>query len=291
MRSILFLTVVSKDFELWFSSGVWYIGPVMAKLFPNLRIFTTLIVLALLIFAADTFQFLNLPKQVAFYISNPISFGLYQTSQNIQKQFYFIFQARFAAQENKALKEQVGQLLSENATLRKKLAETEALLSQEKHLDPRTYDMLPARPIGLGRGVLKIDKGAASGIRAGLPAVFNDNYIGKIVQTSVNASNIQLLTEPSSKVAAFSINKNGKSKGVLLGQFGTEILMDKIFHEEQIEIGDLVYSEGTEGFLPRGLILGRVSEVLDRQNETFKQAKVTPIFDIRDLELVFVIME
>lgn len=262
----------------------------MTALLPNLKLFIFLLTLSFLSFGADTLHLLNWPKQVVFYVTNPISFGLYQTSQNIQKQFYFVFASRFAAQENKALKEQVGQLISENAKLRKKLAEVESFLSQESHLDPSTYHLLPARPIGLGR-YLKIDKGSSSGIKVGQAAVFNDNYIGKIVQVSQNASNIQILTDPDSKVAAFSINKEGKAKGVLLGQFGTEILMDKILHEEQIGIGDLVYSEGTEGFLPRGLILGRVSQILERVNETFKQAKVSGVFNIRDLDLVFVIIE
>lgn len=238
----------------------------------------------------DTVNLLNLPKQWVFYITNPISFGIYNTNRNIGKQFYFVFAARFAAQENKALKKQVGELLSENANLRKKLAEVETRLSQEKHLDPGTYNLLPARPMGLGR-FLKIDKGSSSGVKAGQAVVFNDNFVGKIVSVSAAAANVQLLADPDSKVSAFSQNKEGKAKGILLGQFGTEILLDKILHEEKVAQGDLVYSEGLEGFLPRGLILGKVIQVLERENEVFKQAKVAPIFDIRDLELVFVIEE
>lgn len=225
-----------------------------------------------------------------FYITNPVSFGIYNSSRNVSKQFYFVSKARFAAQENKALKEQIGKLISENADLRKRVSEATAQISQERHLDPRTYNMLSARPIGLSR-YLKVDQGSNSGIKIGEAAVFEDNFIGKIISVSPGSANIQLLTDPDSKIAAFSQNKEGKAKGVLTGQFGTELILDKILHEEKIEIGDLVYSEGLEGFLPRGLILGRVTEVFERQNEVFKQAKVKPVFDIRDLELVFVIEE
>lgn len=267
---------------------LWYIDPQMAKVVPNVKLFFSLIILSLLIFFFDSIKLLNLPKQLFYYISNPISFGIYNTNKNIGKQFHFIFQARFAAQENKALKEQIGKLLSENSELRKRLGETEALVSQEKHLDPNTYNLIAARPVGLGR-YLKIDKGTSSNIKAGQAVIFEDNYIGKIISTTPVASNIELLTDPNSKVAAFSVNKEGKAKGVLQGQFGTEILMDKILHEEKIAEGDLVYSEGLEGFLPRGLVLGRVTKVLERENEVFKQAKVQPVFDIRDLELVFMI--
>ncbi|MCR4306044.1 MAG: rod shape-determining protein MreC [Candidatus Daviesbacteria bacterium] len=262
----------------------------MTKVIPNIKLFLILIFFSLLIFFLDTIKLLDLPKRVLFYVTNPVSFGIYNTNRNIGKQFHFIFQARFASQENKALKEQIGKLLSENAELRKQLAETVAFLSQEKHLDPNTYNLLPARPIGLGRH-LKIDKGSSSNLKAGQAVIFEDNFIGKIVSVTHNASNIELLTDPNSKVAVFSQNKDGRAKGVLLGQFGTEILMDKILHEEKIAEGDLVYSEGLEGFLPRGLILGRVTKILERETEVFKQAKVQPIFDIRDLELVFIIQE
>ena len=262
----------------------------MEKIIPNFKIFILLNFLSFLVFALDSVHFLNFPKKLAFYITKPISFGIYRTSQNISRQFYFIFEARFASQESKALKEQLGQLLSENARLRKNLAETQSLLSQEKHLDPKTYNLLTSRPIGLGR-YLKIDKGFESGIKVGEAVVFNENLLGRIINVSQGTSNVQLLADPDSKVAAFSQGSEGRSKGILLGQFGTEIIMDKILHEEKIDAGDLVYSEGTEGFLPRGLILGKVVQVLEQQNEVFKQAKIEPNFDIRDLELVFVITE
>lgn len=262
----------------------------MERVIPSFKIFIFLLILSLLIIFLDGLNFFKYFKSALFYITNPISFGMYNTSKNINKQVYFLFAARLSAQENIALKEQIGKLLSENADIRKKLAETEAQLSQQKHLDPRTYNLIAARPIGLNK-YLRIDKGSEARVKVGEAVIFNDNYIGRITEVSEKAANIQLLMDPDSKVAAFSQSLNGRAKGLLLGQFGTDLLMDKILHEETINVGDLVYSEGTEGFLPRGLILGRVTEILNRENEVFKQAKVAQIFDIRDLELVYVIEE
>lgn len=238
----------------------------------------------------DLFQTLKLPKQLLSYLTNPISLGLYQTNQKFVKQFRFVFEARFAAQENKALKEQVGKLLSENSKLRKGLAEAQSLLSQGQHLDPQTYNLLAVHPIGIGR-YLKINKGSDAGIKLNQAVVVNDNYVGKINKVEPQIATVQLLSDPDSKVAAFSQGLEGKAKGILLGQFSTEILLDKILHEEIINEGDLVYTDGTEGFLPRGLILGRVTKVLEQPTQVFKQAKVIPNFDIRDIELVFVILE
>lgn len=260
------------------------------RIIPNLQLFLTLIFLSILILFLDNIHFLQLPKIALSYITTPIQFGLYSSGQSAGRQFYFVFQARFAAQENIALKEQLAELLSENAKLRRSLSETQSLLEQQKTLDPRVYNLIFARPIGLDRYLI-IDKGFKDGVKVSQAVIFKDNFLGKIIKVSEKTSSVELITDPDSKLSAFSINKNGKAKGILIGQFGSEILMDKILHEEPIEKGDLVYSEGTEGFLPRGLILGSVAEVLEKETQVFKQAKIKPVFDLRDLELVFIMQE
>lgn len=262
----------------------------MAKLLPDIKVFLILIFISLIILILENYHLLSGLKTLGYSITNPISFSLYNISNNFQKQFYFIYNLRISAQENRALRQQLGQLLSENASLKRQLSESLSMLSQNQHLDPRVYNLIAAHPVGLDR-YLRIDKGTNSAVKIGQAVVYNDNYVGKIIQASEKNANVQLLVDPDSKVAAFSQGLEGKAKGVLVGQFGVDLLMDKILHEEKISKDDLVYSEGTEGYLPRGLILGRVSEVIEKRNEVFKQAKVKPTFDLRDLELVFVIKE
>jgi cell shape-determining protein MreC len=52
-----------------------------------------------------------------------------------------------------------------------------------------------------------------------------------------------------------------------------------------------VYSEGQESEIPRGLVLGQVAQVIEKDNEIFKSAKIKPVFDIADLEVIFIIGE
>lgn len=262
----------------------------MDKIYTNLQTFSVLVFISLAIFLFDNFGMLKFFQRGVYYITNPVSFGIYTGFQNISKQLHFIFEARFAAKENKALKDQLAQVISENASLQRRLSEVSSIVTQEHFLDPQKYNLIAARPIGLDR-YLKVDQGVDHGLRVGQAVVYKDNYIGKLTQVLAKASSILLLTDPDSKLAAFSINTEGNAKGVITGQFRTEITMEQILHEEKIEPGDLVYSEGTEGFLPRGLVLGEVTEIIDEKNQPFKKAKVKPVFDIRELELVFVIGE
>lgn len=260
----------------------------LSNLLADSKIFLILITISLLITLTDNLKILNPLKSAVQHITVPLQYGLYKTSLAVGKQFEFIILARRASQENKALSEQLAAVLSENADLRRKLAETQGFLDQQKSLDPKTYDLVAARPIGISR-YLQIDKGSDDGLKIGQPVVYEESYLGQIIAVSSHSSKVIFPTDPDSKIAAFISNKDGRARGILSGQFGSEMLLDKILHQESVSGGDLVYSEGTEATLPRGLILGQVSEVLDRPNEIFKQAKVKSVFNISDLDIVFVI--
>lgn len=262
----------------------------MSKVIPNLQLFLILTFCSLLIWVFDNFNLLNLPKTGLFYLTNPISLQLFKIRQTVSQQFNFIFAARFAAQENVALKAQLGDILLENSNLRQNLAETQALVDQQASFSPQTYNLIAARPIGLSRYLL-IDKGANDAVKVGKAVVFKNNLLGKIVTVSPKSATVQLITDPDFKLSAFSLNKDGKARGIVSGQFGTYLLMDKILHSEPVEKNDLIYSEGLESYLPRGLILGLVTEVVEEQNQVFKQAKAASVFVASNLDLVFVVSD
>lgn len=260
----------------------------MKVLLIDLKLFAILVFVSLLILTIDKVGLFSGPKFLLQYLTVPVQFGLYKSSQTWDKQVESFLLVRRAALENRALRVQVGELLTENAEIRQKLAETESLVDQYNKLSPKTYDILPTRVIGNTRFLL-LDKGASDGVKVGQAVVYKDNYIGQIKEVTPKSSRVILAQDPDSKIAVFSQNNEGRAKGLLHGQFGSQLLMDKILHQELIGKDDLVYTEGVEGLLPRGLIMGKVSQVQERQNEIFKQAQVEPIFNADDLEIVFVI--
>ena len=272
-----------------FNFGDLYVKISLVKtIFLDFKIFALLIILSLLLFVFDNLGFLNLPRLLLQTLTVPIQYGLYTSSRNIGDQFSFIKDVRTSSLKYRALKIQYAEISAENATLQKKLQETEELINQYNKLSPTTFDLLPARVIGAERYVI-IDKGSSDGVLENQAVVYKDNYLGSIKYVTPKSSQVVLSTDPESKIAVFSQTDMGRARGILQGQFRSELLMDKILHEETINMGDLVYSEGTEGKLPKGLVMGKVTEVRNQQNEIFKQAKVEPIFKIIDLDFVFVI--
>ena len=186
-----------------------------------------------------------------------------------------------------ALKEQLAGLVLDKARIQRELNELTALSNQESTLLPRAYSLIPTRVIGVGRYLI-LDHGTDKNLQPGQAVLYKDQYVGVVRVVSGNTSQVLLPSDPDSKLSVFSQGEAGRSQGILIGQFGSEMLMDKILHQEPINIGDLVYSEGLEGELPRGLIIGKVSQVFTRENEVFKQAKVEGVFDTKNLDVVFV---
>lgn len=246
------------------------------------------VLIAVLLILVDMTGALNFPKGLLQSATIPVQYGLFKTSSQIGKQFEFIVLARRASQENKAMAEQLAQVLSENSQLQKQLAETKGMLGQQQTLDAQTFALVPARPLSLSRYLI-IDKGSDHGLKSGQVVIYKDNFIGIIKEVSPKKSTVTLPTDPDAKLSAFASGQDGRAKGILLGQFGSEMLLDKIIQEEPIGKRDLVYTSGTEEEVPRGLIIGQVVETIVKDGEVFKQAKVKPNFDPASLDVLFII--
>jgi rod shape-determining protein MreC len=61
--------------------------------------------------------------------------------------------------------------------------------------------------------------------------------------------------------------------------------------EEDVRVGDIVLTSGLGGLMPKGLVIGQVTEVQQREYETFQAATVRPAVDLTRFELALVITD
>lgn len=135
-----------------------------------------------------------------------------------------------------------------------------------------------------------IDKGENDGLRADLGVLSEDGVIiGKVIETNKVSSRICLIISPGCQLAA-SLQNEDKTKGVTDGNLGLTIEMNYIPQLEKISVGDTVVTSGLGGSIPRGLIIGRVSEVRSESNEVWQAATIEPLIDFNDLTVVSVII-
>ncbi len=110
---------------------------------------------------------------------------------------------------------------------------------------------------------------------------------GVIAEVGPHTAKVQLLADPSSAVAAML--QQTRATGVVAGQPDGSLRMIYIPHEDEVQVGDIVLTSGLAGTVPRGLIIGQVASVEQKDFALFQEAVVRPALDYRQVEMVVVI--
>ncbi|MCJ7793169.1 MAG: rod shape-determining protein MreC [Candidatus Marinimicrobia bacterium] len=155
---------------------------------------------------------------------------------------------------------------------------------------PPNWQFKMSRVIGLNEK-LKIDLGRKAGVEEEMMVVSENIYLGRVVSIGEDYNLVQLPTDLNSKIPVVVKKPGGtgiQAKGLLIGQFGESLLLDRVLQEEDIRQGDLVVTSGEEGYLP-DLVIGQIKEVKEKTAEVYQQAIVTSLIDYSSLRLVFVV--
>jgi rod shape-determining protein MreC len=204
--------------------------------------------------------------------------------------------ARELRAENAQLESLVDQLMIENVRLKEVEAQNEDLRKKLDFAETHPQYILKAaevkgRVIGLEpnnfMSVLIIDVGRRQGIEQGMPVVTERGLAGHVRSVGTNWSKVLLVVDPSSSVTA--LVQASRAPGVVSGQLGERLIMRYIPQEEQVTVGDVILTSGMGGNYPRSLVIGQVTEVIQRDIDPFKQAVVLPSVNFAKMETVMVI--
>ncbi len=133
-----------------------------------------------------------------------------------------------------------------------------------------------------------INVGARQEIEVGMPVVSSGaGLVGRVAQVGPRTAKVQLLTDPDSAVAA--LLQTSRVTGLVVGRPDGVLRMEYIPQEESINVGEIVLTSGLGGFVPKGLVVGQVTEVQQVDYALFQTAIVRPVVDFSRLELVLVI--
>lgn len=128
-----------------------------------------------------------------------------------------------------------------------------------------------------------IAAGEQSGIKTGSAVLYKDTLLGLVDQVEDRQSSVLLL----SKLTDFYILAETETgvKGIVKGN-GREVLLTEIKNDDQIEIGQLVFTSSQLG-IEKGLLIGRVAHVLtDNQALAVKTAIIEQLVNFYDTSLV-----
>jgi rod shape-determining protein MreC len=199
-------------------------------------------------------------------------------------------------QENEALQQLANRLMIENVQLKEAEAENEDLrrLLQFTRSNPH-QEYRAAEVIGrvIGRdpssflSYLTIDVGSDRGITSGMPVVTDEGLVGRAIEVGFTSSKVLLVIDGRSSVNA--LVQRSRASGVVEGVLGGGLVMKYISQDQPVSVGDVVLTSGLGSSFPKGLVIGQVVAVHQRDIEMFQQAQVRPTVDLGRLERVLVI--
>jgi len=133
-----------------------------------------------------------------------------------------------------------------------------------------------------------INVGAQQGAGVGMSVVSGGaGLVGRISEVGPRTAKVRLLTDTESAVAALLQTTRGT--GLVIGEPDGSLQMRYIPQEEAVNVGDIVLTSGLGGLMPKGLVIGQVTEVQQKMYETFQTATVRPAVDFARLELALVV--
>ena len=195
--------------------------------------------------------------------------------------------------ENELLRQELQQYKSANIEFREALATNvrlRNLLELKQSLPPPT---LTAEIVGkdpsLWFRTFTINRGNSDGVEKGMPVVTVEGVVGQVLTSSPHYSKVLLATDPNSAIDVLTLKT--RVHGIVKGT-GSEIFrLYYVLKSVEVEKGDLVMTSGLGGVFPKGLTVGKVSEIKESRRGMFQHIEIEPSVDFSQLEHLIVIMK
>ncbi len=216
----------------------------------------------------------------------------------VTKMVNFIRNSVSSIAEIGSLKEKNEILNGQVITLRAQVREVEALRQENQRLremldfkDTHSeFKLIGASIIGKDPSnifsVFIIDKGFSSGIEKNMPVVTNRGLVGHVMETGRNWAKILPISDQRSSVSII-VNRT-RDAGIMRGTEASG-LEAQISPEAAVVEGDEVITSGMGGIYPKGLLIGKISNIKSDSNLLLKNIKIEPAVNFEKLEEVFIV--
>jgi rod shape-determining protein MreC len=265
--------------------------------FGDIGLRTLILVLAaLLLMALQITGRLEPIQSAVTQLTSPAQTSSSGAAQSVGDTFSFLTELRTLRQRAAELEQLNSSLLVENFRLREVERENQALRAMLAFAETRPGlelrgAQIVARVIGQESNnfldFIMLDLGSEHGVGVGMPVLTDQGLVGRISEVTNTTSKVLLVTDASSAVNA--ILQSSRVNGVVRGNPGGDLLMDYIPQGVIFSVGEIVLTSGLGGNFPKGIPIGQVTEVRQRDIDVFQQAVVRPTVDFSSLELVTVV--
>lgn len=135
---------------------------------------------------------------------------------------------------------------------------------------------------------IMIDKGLRDGVEKGAPVVVPQGIAGQVIDATEKTSKVLLIIDRNSAVDG--LVQRTRARGIVKGDAYGNCIFQYALRKEDIKPQDIIVSSGMDGVYPKGLLLGVVSDVTNKNSGIFQEVRLVPFVDFEKLEEVLVVM-
>ncbi|MFQ6067617.1 MAG: rod shape-determining protein MreC [bacterium] len=199
--------------------------------------------------------------------------------------------SRRLREENKALKDQLAELLFREKNYYQRIASTNERLQKLLEFQKKqAYELLPVEVVAYApRNYFKIfflGKGGKKGIEKGMVVISPQGLVGRVIEVYPHQAKVLAILDERSKVGVR--NERTRDVAILQGK-GTICELEYLLTKASVKVGDEIVTSGLGGLFPKGILVGKISRVKKNPNRLFQKVEVIPAVDFGKLEELFVI--
>ncbi len=238
-------------------------------------------------------RLITLAEQAALTITYPVQKGIdtiFSTCGEIFDRYINLVETQ---KKNRVLEKRL-------AVLSYRLARLEEIRSENQRLQKllnfrERHDVLArgiaASVIGhqteaLSR-ILIIDCGRKNGIRKNNPVFTPGGVIGRIIACGPHSAKVMLLTDRNS--ACDVIIQRNRRRGILQGTGDHLCRLAYLRRTTEVRPGDRLVTSGLDGIFPKGITVGTIVRVENRENRLSQEIIVKPEFSADTIEEVYIL--
>lgn len=230
----------------------------------------------------------DLLRKASYPIISPFSGIISSINQNITT----AANLRKILEENKQQEEKIFRLEAEIAKLKELKNENGILRNQlgftkESGIKTTPANVMSVNPTNFVKTIV-VDAGKNNGIKIG-SAVVNDAglLLGKVIELNDETSTVLLLTDSNSSVVG--ITQDSRATGTVKGNRGLALEVTALPQEVEVKDGERMVTAGVEEGIPKGILIGQISDLVENDNQLFKEAKVNSEVNFKNIEVVFIV--
>jgi len=228
--------------------------------------------------AKISYPFLTLANSVSNYIKHKTERKLHYNSLVVQ---------------NEELQQINEDLTAENVLLKALLQydkQSKDLIDfqQRYELEDKIFAKILVKHIDASEHYFLINQGTRDGIKKDMVALYKFQIVGRISDVFDRYSKVTLITDQNCKIGAYATMTN--ALGIAQGSNNIHTLsLNYVSHLQNIEMDDLVLSNGQGLIFPEGFCLGKIIQHSLKEKALYHDVTIKPLIDLQSLKFCMIV--